>query len=74
MLLFEKKISSYIFLPHSPPHGAHSQLRIVSVLGLDITEHVCEAGAAVQVTEEIGFEIEHFQVDIHLIKNASLAL
>ena len=27
-----------------------------------------------QVTEEIGFEVEHFQIDIHLIKNASLAL
>ena len=41
---------------------------------MGITEHVCEVGAAVQVTEEIGFEVEHFQVDIHLIKNASLAL
>jgi hypothetical protein len=39
-------------------------------LGLGITEHVCEAGAAVQVTEEIGFEIEHFQIDIHLISHA----
>ena len=37
-------------------------------MGLGITEYVCEAGAAVQVTEEIGFEVEHFQVDIHLIK------
>jgi hypothetical protein len=36
-------------------------------LGLGITEHVCEAGAAVQVTEEIGFEVEHFQVDIRLL-------
>ena len=44
------------------------------ILHLTITEHVCEAGAAVQVTEEIGFEVEHFQIDIHLIKNASLAL
>ena len=52
---------SPFLLPH-PPHGAILQLRIVSVLGLGITEHVCEAGAAMQVTEEIGFEVEHFQV------------
>ena len=39
---------------------------------LGITEHVCEAGAAVQVTEEIGFEVEHFQVDVHLIGHALL--
>ena len=37
------------------------------VLHLAFTEHVCEAGAAVQVTEEIGFEVEHFQVDIRLL-------
>ena len=37
------------------------------VLHLAITEHVCEAGAAVMVTEEIGFEVEHFQVDIRLL-------
>ena len=53
-------------LPH-PPHGAHIQLGIIPVLGLGITEHVCEAGAAVQITEEIGFEVEHFQVDIRLL-------
>ena len=29
------------------------------ILHLTITEHVCEAGAAVQVTEEIGFEVGH---------------
>ena len=40
------------------------------VLHLAITEHVCEAGAAMQVSEEIGFEVEHFQVDIHLISHA----
>ena len=34
---------------------------------MGITEHVCEAGAAVQVTEEIGFEVEHFQLDIRLL-------
>ena len=36
--------------------------------------HLARAGAAVQITEEIGFEVQHLQVDIHLIKNASLAL
>ena len=36
--------------------------------------HLARAGAAVQVTEEVGLEVEYFQVDIHLIKNASLAL
>ena len=56
-------------LPH-PPHGALLQLGIIAVLGLGITEHVCEAGAAVQVTEEIGFEVKYFQVDIHLISHA----
>ena len=57
------------FLPH-PPHGTFIQLGIVLVLGLGITEHVCEAGAVVQVTEEIGFEVKYFQVDIHLIGHA----
>ncbi len=42
------------------------------VLDIAITEHVCEAGAAVQVTEKVGFEVEHFQVDIHLIGYALL--
>ena len=37
---------------------------------MGITEHVCEVGAVVQVTEEIGFEGEHFQIDIHLISHA----
>jgi hypothetical protein len=60
---------SPFFHPHLP-HGALIQLRIVSVLGFGITEHVCEAGAEVQVTEEIGFEVENFQVDIHLICHA----
>ena len=58
------------FLHPHPPHGALLQLGIIAVLGLGITEHVCEAGAAVQVTEEVGFEVEHFQVDIHLISYA----
>ena len=40
---------------------------LLLVLGLGITEHICETGAAVQVTEEIGFEVEHFQVDIRLL-------
>lgn len=60
------------FLHPHPPHRALLQLRIIPVLGWGITEHVCPAGAAVQVTEEIGFEIEHFQVDIHLINHALL--
>ena len=58
------------FLHPHPPHGALIQFGIIAVLDLGITEHVCEAGAAVQVTEEIGFEVEHFQVDIHLISYA----
>ena len=60
---------SPFLLPH-PPHGALVQLGIITVLGLCTTEHVCEAGAAVQVTEKVGFEVEHFQVDIHLICHA----
>ena len=66
-------ISRRVFISFStllPPHGALIQLGIVLVLDLGITEHVCEAGAAVQVTEEIGLEVEHFQVDIHLIGHA----
>ena len=60
-------ISLFPFLlPHSP-HGAHIQLGIITVLGLGITEHVREAGAAMQVAEEIGFEGEHFLVDIRLL-------
>ena len=63
-------ISFFPFLLPHPPHRALIQLGIVLVLGLGITEHVCEAGAAVQVTEKVGFEVEHFQVDIHLISHA----
>ena len=55
------------FLHPHPPHGALIQLRILPVLGLGITEHVREAGAAMQVAEEIGFEGEHFLVDIRLL-------
>ena len=55
-----------LLLPH-PPHGALIQLGIITVLSLGITEHVCEASAAVQVSEEICFEVEHFQVDIRLL-------
>ena len=70
-MINEKKCYSFSpFLHPHPPHGALVQLGIIPVLGLGITEHVCEAGAAVQVTEEVGFEIEHFQVDIHLISHA----
>ena len=58
------------FLLLHPPHGALLQLGIIAVLGLGITEHVCETGAAVQVTEEIGFEVKYFQVVIHLISHA----
>jgi len=67
-MINEKKCYSFspFLLPH-PPHGALIQLGIVLILGLDITEHVCPAGTAVQVTEEIGFEVEYFLVDIHLI-------
>ena len=65
-------ISFSPFLHPHPPHGAFLQLGIVLVLGFDITEHVCETGAAVQVTEKVGFEVEHFQVDIHLIGHALL--
>ena len=46
--------------PHSP-HRTFIQLRIIPVLGLGITEHVCEVGAAVQVTEEVSFEVELFR-------------
>ena len=53
-------------LSHSPPSFTHIP-HIVSVLGLGITEHVREAGAAMQVAEEIGFEGEHFLVDIRLL-------
>ena len=66
--VFRKAFISFSSLLHPhPPHGAILQLRIIPVLDLGITEHVCEAGAAVQVTEEIGFEVEHFQVDIRLL-------
>ena len=49
------------------------QLGIITVLGLGITEHVFEAGAAGQVTEEIGFEVEHFQVDIRLLHSYAIS-
>ena len=52
--------------PFSPPSFTHIP-HIVPVLGLGITEHVREAGAAMQVAEGIGFEVEHFQVDIRLL-------
>ena len=46
---------------------------ICNSLGLGITEHVFEAGAAGQVTEEIGFEVEHFQVDIRLLHSYAIS-
>ena len=69
-------VSRRVFISFSPfllphlPHRTLIQLGIVLVLGLGITEHVCEAGTAVQVTEKVGFEVEHFLVDVHLISHA----
>ena len=62
-------ITNYLPSPTSPTWDT-SLTRNNQVLGLGITEHVSPAGLIFHVTKEIGFEVEHFQVDIHLISHA----
>ena len=68
---FASTLCLFVYMHGSCCHVPTCQrTRMSGTCPLASTEHVCEAGAAVQVTEEIGFEVEHFQIDIHLICHA----